>query len=217
MAVVFDLDDTLYNERCYVASGRMAVARFVAQHTAADVDKLLKTIIENHPRGFEAVLRLEETAAAGLSLHSLQRVYESHIPDIRLRPDAEALLAALKARGTDMALLTDGTTERQRRKIEALGLDRFFRPEHIFISEECGADKSQPQSWRRLMECFPAQRFTYIGDNPAKDFRWPNLLGWNTVMLRDTTGSNVHPQSLHNLPAEYLPKCILSSFTHLQH
>ena len=38
-----------------------------------------------------------------------------------------------------------------------------------------------------------ASRFIYVGDNPAKDFVVPAMLGWDTYCLRSRPG-NIHPQ-----------------------
>ena len=54
-----------------------------------------------------------------------------------------------------------------------------------------------------MMERNPAEhRFVYVGDNPAKDFRWPNALGWLTVQLDDPDGVNIHSQAI-DVPADF--------------
>ena len=55
--------------------------------------------------------------------------------------------------------------------------------------------KSSPDAFSHFVHRFPnAKGFVYVGDNPAKDFLWPNLLGWKSICLKDK-GDNIHPQT----------------------
>ena len=46
--------------------------------------------------------------------------------------------------------------------------------------------------------------FTYVGDNPDKDFIAPNILGWKTICLKDY-GRNIHKQDFSAVSNEALP------------
>ena len=135
----------------------------------------------------------------------------NHIPDggYGFRPGIEGTLLSFSGRGDVVGLITDGRSVTQRRKIEALALGRWISDENIFISEERGYDKRRPEPFRSFMERYPtAEEYVYIGDNPMKDFEVANRLGWTTVMLRDTSGINIHPQPLLLHPS-LMPKIIL--------
>lgn len=211
--VAFDLDDTLYKEMDYVASGYRTVAKALADATGADARELFALISANRPLGFEAALE----ALAGTSgvenftVDSMVEIYRAHKPDIALFPGVAATLADLKERGAALALITDGSTRHQRAKINALGLDRFFAPDAILISEETGGDKRTDVPWEIAEKRFGAQRNIYVGDNLSKDFRLPNRRGWTTVMMRDTDGRNVFPQIINQWSLDYRPKIVLDS------
>lgn len=214
--IVFDLDDTLYKERDYVRSGRRAVARFVAAATGLGADALMDIMEACGPTGPGAFDRLldhigkEAPAAKGIGIAEILQVYRNHIPEIRLTPEAESLLTKLKEAGHHLALITDGRSTTQRLKFEALGLNRFFKPEAVFISEETGGDKTSPAGFEAVERLYPGvARRTYIGDNPAKDFMHPRRMGWNTVMLADSAGANVFSQNIGRIPAEYRPDTIV--------
>lgn len=214
--VAFDLDDTLYKERDFLRSGHRVLARTLADATGANAEELFTLISGNHPRGIEAALAM--LAAKGLDIpftvEALVEIYRNHTPDIQLSDGAEALLTRLKGAGHRLALITDGSSRHQRGKIAALGLDRFFGPDSIFISGETGGDKHTPLPFRLAEERFGASvsRMYYVGDNLAKDFVHPNLRGWTSVMLLDTAGVNVFPQHIGAWPAVHRPRVIVSGF-----
>ena len=120
----------------------------------------------------------------------------------------DALVAAVNW----IVAVTDGRTATQRNKIEALGLDAFFGNQ-IYISEAEGIDKTSTHSFERIMDALPAERYVYVGDNPAKDFVAPNRLGWLTVCLRGTD-RNVHPQNIE-VGESYSPKITVDSIADL--
>ncbi len=104
--------------------------------------------------------------------------------------------------GIDIGLITDGRSITQRKKILALGLDKYISNEMIIISEEFGSEKPSLDNYKYFMKRKPnCNHFVYVGDNTQKDFIAPNTLGWTTIGLIDD-GSNIHPQkkidSLHN-------------------
>lgn len=205
--IAFDLDDTLYKEIDYVKSGYRAIATEAsrlglitfddavtileeAAGTAAGLDTLSAIISQNH-RG------------CGFDVERMLHIYRYHAPQILLSADTCSMLDKVKESGEEMALISDGRSVTQRAKISALGLNRYFSRENIIISEETGADKTTPTPFKLIMERNSgADRFIYIGDNPAKDFHWPNVLGWDTVQLNDCKGVNIHSQQIA-VPTEY--------------
>lgn len=200
--VVFDLDDTLMRERDFCRSGfRHIEKRLIAERgehwcgIAASMEERL-----NNRANYFALLeeRLAAECPDAQTLRSLMADivadYRSHRPDrLHMAPGAAALISELQRRGIVMALVTDGRSVTQRRKIEALGLNAYINPADIFISEERGADKLQPDSFCEIVRRYPeARRFIYVADNPDKDFRMPNLLGWTTCRV-PIDADNVHP------------------------
>ena len=118
----------------------------------------------------------------------------------------------LKHRGITLGLITDGRSISQRNKIKALGLDRWFDNENIIISEETQSEKIEEPNFRHFVKKYRGAEFTYVGDNPKKDFIVPNRLGWKTVMLKDD-GRNIHKQEA--VPAENLPQITITGIDEL--
>lgn len=211
--IVFDLDDTLYQERDFISSGHRALARVLAEASGADSEELFALINGRHPRGIEAAI--EFLAGKGCkvpyTVDELVEIYRSHRPDIHLSPDVEETLAELKRQGHRLALITDGSSRHQRAKFDALGLDRYIAPDAVFVSEETGGDKHTPASFILAEKLLQGRRF-YIGDNPEKDFIYPNMRGWTSVMLLDKDGRNVFPQNPELFPAINRPALAISEF-----
>lgn len=217
MLYAFDLDDTLYKEMTYVASGYHTVAAELAEATGADADSLFRIISANRPLGFEAALE----AVAGMpgaerfTVDSMVETYRAHTPDISLLPGVADTLERLSRQGHTLMLITDGSTRHQRAKIAALGIERFFRPEDILISLETGGDKTTVVPWEIAEKRYPGMRRMYVGDNLSKDFRLPGMRGWHTVMVRDRDNSNVFAQQPTMWPPENRPQTTVDSIADL--
>ena len=206
---VFDLDDTLYKEADYHASGVKAVAHKVKQVYSYDAESYLHALIASGEtdlwgslcRYFELPHTVKE---------SLIWEYRLHRPDISLAASNRELLDGLEKNSAGVAILTDGRSVTQRLKINALGLSHL----PAFISDEHGEMKPDPLRFQCIESQFPDKNYIYIGDNPAKDFLAPNNLGWKTFCLKDD-GRNIHSQDISSLQDAYLPDYWLSEITEL--
>lgn len=217
VAVVFDLDDTLYPEREYVRSGYRAVARFVREKYACAhplEDWLWRRFRLGRADG--ALDAMNEHFALGLTGEDIRRLieeYRRHTPTIRPYADIPQLLETL-AGSYRLGMLSDGFLPAQRLKLDALGLGLAF--EAVVFTEELGRDKwkPSPDGFVQLAELLdtPNEACAYVADNPAKDFIAPNALGWLTVQfLRD---GQVHahnpappggvPQTIVHSPDQFL-------------
>jgi len=197
--IVFDLDDTLYKESEYVDSGIRAVAVDAEEAgvmSAEEAYRLIKSA-PNTASGFDllAAKALSLDLAEPFDIQRMLAVYRYHVPQISLPEESRELLDYLKNKGINLGIITDGRSVTQRAKIMALGLYKYIPDKNILISQEVGADKHCPTAWEMMMRHnLEEGQFMYVGDNPAKDFYWPNRLGWQTFMLLDTKHRNIHPQ-----------------------
>ncbi len=219
--IVFDLDDTLYKEVHYIDSGIRAVA-IDAEEAGVMSAQEAYDLIKNAPdtaSGFDrlAAVALESDSYDLFDIQRMLAVYRYHVPELTLPEDSLKILDWLKSKGIPIGLITDGRSITQRAKIRALGLDNYIKSDNIMISEEVGSDKHWPTSFELIMKRNPSESsFTYIGDNPEKDFYWPNKLGWHTVMLLDTEHVNIHSQYLTGIKdSMYLPAKTISLLTEI--
>jgi putative hydrolase of the HAD superfamily len=188
--LVFDLDDTLYLERLYALSGFGAVDRYLNEsRKVAGFYSIAEEVFEQGARGdiFNVTLRRLGIEDESSLITDLVGQYRCHEPDIALLDDAHWALENFSG-SAEMALLTDGFADAQRRKINALDISKYFKK--IVVTDELGRDFWKPciASYRIIEEYFEVNgsQCVYVADNPKKDFVAPNKLGWDSVrIIRD--------------------------------
>ncbi len=204
--ICFDLDDTLYKEIDFLKSAYREIALHAAQGDRRLADRAYTEMLQAYKDGGNAFLRLNEWLGLMTPVADYLTMYRVHRPDIHLEEEVVATLDALKTAGHTIAIITDGRSVQQRNKMAALGLNRWIEEGDIIISEEIGSEKPAEANYRRVMERHPeAERFVYVGDNPAKDFIAPNRLGWTTICLLDN-GENIHPQRFGDAQPQAQPQ-----------
>ncbi len=191
MLIVLDLDDTLYLERDYVRSGFEAAERVLAAERPDLASGFAASAWAHFEAGgrhrvFGRLLAARGCHDAAL-IARLVQAYRSHRPAIRLLADARDFLD--RARGHDLALLTDGPVEAQRAKIAALGLDRLVPRILITDAWDKRFRKPYPRAYRQLAAGRLPRECLAIGDNPAKDFVVPLALGWQQPVRVRRPGS----------------------------
>lgn len=200
--VGFDLDDTLIPETLFIKSGIRHIARHLAMiHPQIDPMRVVEVMDaarmarQNHYSALESYLH-SISMDDRIDMKETVAEFRNHLPDpeiYHLFPHIEMELNRLNAEGAKMVLITDGRSPTQRHKIEAARLGRFFGADDIFISEETGHDKNDPDTFLHVMQKYAgAEEFHYTGDNPEKDFLHPSRLGWRTHMAYP------FPLAIHN-------------------
>jgi len=192
--VVFDLDDTLYDEVEYCKSSFEAVAEFLANLPEAPRLKgRAKRIFDAFWKQFKAGNRTKtfNTALDELDINCDDRLiqeliyaYRNHAPKITLPQDSRDVLSQLSGKYT-LALLTDGFLPAQQLKVQALGIEKCFKC--IIYTEQLGREfwKPSPAGFEKLITDLNTkpENIVYLADNEKKDFIAPNKLGLLTVQL----------------------------------
>lgn len=67
--------------------------------------------------------------------------------------------------------------------LEQLGISKFFH--HVFISSEIGADKPDPEIYRRALKFLelPANQALHVGDDPERDGKAASAAGLSILQL----------------------------------
>jgi len=195
--VVFDLDDTLYDEIEYCKSGFRAVAEFLAEPPGAPPSEHIFCALweqfatGNRTKIFNAALDELEISYDDKRIGELVNVYRSHIPNIKLPRDSRNVLCELGEKYTQ-ALLTDGFLPAQKLKVQSLGIEKYFKC--IVYTEQLGREfwKPSPAGFEKIIENLKArpENMVYIADNEKKDFIAPNKLGFLTIQL-------IRPAGIH--------------------
>jgi putative hydrolase of the HAD superfamily len=197
--VIFDLDDTLYDEIEYCKSGFKAVAEFLANRpesasvktsmTSDTIRYISETFWEqfssgNRTKTFNAALEKLNISHDDQLILELIEVYRHHKPSIKLPHDSRDTLRELSKKYT-LALLTDGFLPAQELKVQALGIEQFFKA--IVYTEELGRQfwKPSPVGFEKIIQQLGAkpENTVYIADNEKKDFIAPNKLDFATIKI----------------------------------
>jgi putative hydrolase of the HAD superfamily len=188
VCVVFDLDDTLYLERDFAYSGFRAVGEWCADRLGLHgIREQAQVLFDQGRRSeiFDTIVERRGVESKVETIAAMVRIFRGHAPQIALLPDASECLARLRNR-VYLGLLSDGNSQSQRAKIEALGLNGHF--DATAFTGDWGIQFFKPHL--RGYRCLESQlemcrgRFVYVADNPAKDFFAPRELGWESIRVR---------------------------------
>ena len=84
-----------------------------------------------------------------------------------------------------LGLVSDGYLSTQENKLEALRIRQRFAK--IVLTDSLGRDfwKPSPKAYQKIERALGPEPycFTYIADNPLKDFIAPRLLWWKTIRV----------------------------------
>ncbi len=209
--VIFDLDDTLFNELDYLKSAFSEIAKHIATEINSEQQTVFDDMLSLYHNNANVFAEILERHKTGFGIQDLLHIYRHHEPSIQLLEDRNLVLDNLKSKGIKMGLLSDGRSLQQRNKIKALHLNDYF--EEIIISEEFGSEKPNENNYLYFQSLYGEGDYFYIGDNVSKDFVSPNKLGWTSICILDN-GNNIHKQDF-NRPSHYLPSITLKNFKDL--
>lgn len=188
-AIIFDLDDTLYDEKQFVDGGFKAVSQHLssADHIPySKVYRLLWKTLRENGRGiiFDSVLK-DLDLYNKTKVKKLIRIYRAHLPNLVLYPEVMKVLISLKIKNYKLGLITDGNVYVQRRKVKVLGIEKFFQA--MVFSNIYGPGKQKPCRfpYEKVLQRIStaARNSIYIGDNPYKDFITAKKLGMHTIRV----------------------------------
>ena len=199
MTVFFDIDDTIYDRsqpfmracaelylmdesstfQAYLACAARGDEVFEpSQRGEISMDEMY---IYRYCMGFSDIGK-EITPDEALEF---EKVYRRCQSSIKISATMETILNLAAETFDGMGIITNGTAKKQRSKMEALGLNRWFDEGLTVISGEVGIDKPDKRIFILAQEKAnrPAERLIYIGDSLAHDIIPAAELGWHTIWL----------------------------------
>jgi len=209
--VIFDLDDTLYDEIDYCRSGFTAVADFLAgKPSYPATERIFETLWKqfssgNHKTTFNAALEQLGIQYDVALIEQLIEVYRNHTPNIKLPRESEDVLHRL-SRGYTLGLLTDGFLPAQQLKVKALGIEKYFKG--IIYTEQLGRNcwKPSPVGFEKLLLALNAKphNTAFLGNDEKKDFIAPNKLGLFTIRIIRPAGIHIGPAKQPHATAQHI-------------
>jgi putative hydrolase of the HAD superfamily len=212
-AVVFDLDDTLFDHTGAAVEALRLWLPTVGVAASDESIALWFAAEERHVAEWRAGRiswaeqrrgRLRDVLPDGSSLtqDELDARFTGYLARYeaawRAFPDVEGTLFALAACEVRVGILTNGATAQQRAKLAAIGLaDRF---EFVLTTEDLGVAKPHPEAYLaacRRFGCDPAA-VMHIGDLPDLDVAAPREAGLRSLLI-DREGRHGQGDALRSL------------------
>ncbi|HYP86359.1 phosphoserine phosphatase SerB [Variovorax sp.] len=134
--IAFDMDSTLINIECIDEIADAAGKK-------AEVAAITEATMRGEIADFKESLRRRVALLDGVPVSALQRVYDERL---RLNPGAERLVAACKAAGLKVLLVSGGFTFFANRVRDRLGID-FVRSNLLDEADGRLTGRVAPQSW----------------------------------------------------------------------
>lgn len=184
-AILFDLDDTLYDFRSFW-TGRLerGLAAVLAARPDLERAALFRAAIDEwiFIKQMGDFLRRQGLRDEALIARACADYAEGWFDDLLLPEETARILQALRG-SYRLGLITNGPTLIQQAKIERLGLVDLL--DVLLISEEVGVAKPDPRIFALALERLrvaPSQAL-FVGDSPEHDLRGAAAAGVDVVWL----------------------------------
>lgn len=186
MVIVFDLDDTLFEELSFVYSGFRAVADYlnpIIHLPQEQIITALKAELQSQREQVFDRFLAKQGFKSQKMIKSCVSIYRGHEPSLNLFPEARACLARLHEH--PIYIVTDGNQLVQRKKFFALGLDLLVRRCFFTYAHGLHRRKPSPYCFEKIcaLEQVTPASVVYIADNPHKDFVGIKPLGFQTIRV----------------------------------
>lgn len=211
-AVLFDLDDTLYEEMSFVESGFHAVSRHISNKFKLNENEVyssLMDILARQGRGrvFDTFLKRHGLYSSYM-VEEMVEVYRLHQPDISLNPETISALKGLRMLKIKLGIITDGLYSVQKNKVRALGINGLV--DVIIYTDEIGKEYWKPHNIAFQLAAnslaMEPREIIYVGNDPTKDFAGPNSIGMPSVHLslkkhqrESSCEASIHIESLDEI------------------
>jgi 2-haloalkanoic acid dehalogenase type II len=184
-AILFDLDDTLYDLRSYWRERlRLALDVVRARYSHFDREALVGVAIAErvYMAQWPDFLRRQGIEDEALIAEAHEVFRRQWFEGLALADDTAQTLEALRPRYR-LGLVTNGPSAIQRAKIEHFGLADYF--DVLIVSEEVGVAKPDPAIFMLALERLgvePAEAL-FVGDSPEYDLRGAEAAGMAFVWM----------------------------------
>ncbi|MBI4895176.1 MAG: HAD-IA family hydrolase [Candidatus Aenigmarchaeota archaeon] len=186
-AVIFDLDNTLYDHSKYLLGAFRDVSKYLSHKHSLNQRHVYKVLVSIWKKNTSMYPRVFNDLLDQLSIKedviNLVNIFNAHVCNIAPYKDVRLLIKKLKKQKFLLGLITDGTVDRQKRKLSALKLQNSF--DVIIFTKEIGHPKPSHKPFLQALYKLgvkPENTF-YIGDNPIVDFEGSKKVGMHTIRL----------------------------------
>lgn len=169
-AVIFDLDNTLYNEDDYF----FEVFKTFCDKYELNLDEMVENFTDEFKLKskdyFEDILKKLDFYSSARQ-NELFEIYKNINCSLHLRKDAYEILDFLQKKDIKIALITNGDLQAQQNKVKTLNLQNFI----VIYAREFGKDceKPHPISFLKTLKVLNLgpNEAIFVGDNPLTDIK----------------------------------------------
>lgn len=197
--IVFDVDDTLYDQQ---QPFRNAMTKIFPNVATEDMHELYLRFRHHSDETFPKVManewtleymrffRIDEslkdlgyTGATKANGQRFQEVYEDELDNITMHPEIEKLLTSLHEKNVPMGIITNGPTDHQLKKIKQLQLEKWVPRKNIIVSQSTGFQKPEKEIFDLACNQFgmTATDTLYVGDSFENDIVGARNGGWHAL------------------------------------
>ena len=195
---VFDVDDTLYEqivpfenafrslfdididmEKFYLLSRYYSDVKFEASRNGE------MTMDEYH------IYRIQE-AGKDLGVYltdeqalNMQKEYKKNQQKLKMSDITVSILELAKKNNVKLGVITNGPSEHQWVKVDALGVEKWIPRENIIVSGDVGINKPDKRIFEVIQEKLQlgVESLYYIGDSLENDIVGANNAGWKSIWI----------------------------------
>lgn len=223
-ALIFDLDDTLYNQ---IQPFKRAVEQFVVlpleqlealylafRYRADEVFEAsasgVMSMKDMHTYRMQAAFSDMGMTISGKTAYAIQEAYAYQQGHLELTVGSQELFDFCQEKGMMVGLITNGPHLHQLKKIQALKLFERIPEDRVIISGQVGMTKPHVGIFRLMEERLhlPPEAICYLGDSYENDVVGAKGAGWQVIWYNHR-GRVVENQSV-------LPDLIVRDFKSIQ-
>jgi len=195
--VVFDIDNTLYDEKEYFEATFGKISNIISKKAnnknAGEIcSKILAEFRAHGSQYPKFFLHIAKLFNLNENFHeTFYNIHKTVKANIILYPDAQMILDWSRKKELKLGLITNGAIAVQKNKIKLLKLKDLVN--YICISRELGEEKPSIKPYQHVMKRLNTtpENTLYIGDNPHNDFEGAKKLGIRTVRLKRGEFKNI--------------------------
>ena len=198
IGLVFDVDDPLYEqivpfenafrslfdididmEKFYLLSRYYSDVKFEASRNGE------MTMDEYH------IYRIQE-AGKDLGVYltdeqalNMQKEYKKNQQKLKMSDITVSILELAKKNNVKLGVITNGPSEHQWVKVDALGVEKWIPRENIIVSGDVGINKPDKRIFEVIQEKLQlgVESLYYIGDSLENDIVGANNAGWKSIWI----------------------------------
>lgn len=196
-ALIFDVDDTLYDQiqpferalerhievaREQIAPLYLSFRRYADEvFEATAIGKM--SLKDGHIYRMKHALADFGYQVSDATALAIQIDYDYFQGQIELSPVFPEIFSWCQAQGIAMGIITNGPYRHQLRKIRTMGLVNWFELEHVLISGQVGITKPNPAIFQLMEERLgmSGEDICYLGDSFENDVVGAKAANWKAI------------------------------------